>query len=243
MWIAISASLLLGVGCKKDKEFIEENYAQDTLTVPASISYDGLMVGVRVFERTESSQGVEGLEDKDIVHNLALAEFGTPNFTDVGNVKLNDVELSKIPTNQYVSAVDGSKFKFQEGGKNKWRITGGQGFESITYTMNSKMPGLVKLEDVAESISKQSAVTFKIQSMPAHAQALIWTLRDAEGNHIQKESNESEITFTAENLSKISSGRYNLLKVVAYSMDTQNHGNKTLVFMNQTVDMRYLSVN
>ena len=75
-----------------------------------------------------------------------------------------------------------------------------------------------------------------MEDFPANAQAIIWQLKDINGNFIQKETLINEWTLTAAELSQLLPGKNSLIKVAAYSLEKWENGGKKYVFVNEMVE-------
>ncbi len=229
LFASLSFTLILSA-CKKDDDFVPEKYAEETVLYPESISeHDGIMLALRDYI------GID-LTNQEIPVDAGIAEFGNPALVNVGEVKINNKALTETSSNRYVSNIDTYNFDLNEGAQNKWAIAGGNGFSSFNKTLTVKMPGKIKFSNVPAVISLSESVTFKVEKYPNHTQAIIWNLKDIEGNFIQKETTTNELTLTAAELGALKAAENCLLKVAAYSMENWESGGKKYVFINQTVE-------
>lgn len=227
------ASLSLTIvcaACKKDEEFIPQKYAEETILYPNEIpAHDGLMLSIRDYI------GID-LTNQEIPVDAGVAEYGSPVLVNVGEVKVNNKALTATSSNKYVSNIDVINFDFNEGSQNRWAIAGVEEFPAFNRTLTVKMPGKIAFDDVPEIISLSGDVTLKVEKFPNHAQAIIWNLKDVEGNFIQKETTTNELTLTSAELAKLKPAENCLLKVAAYSMETWESSEKKYLFINQTVE-------
>lgn len=224
--------ILLG-SCSKEKDLAPDKYAEDSITIPEGLDdYDGLMVAVRNY-----ISKVE-ITEEPIVQDVAYSEFKVDGkFADVGQVKLNNKILFRVPSNQYVSLPDDENFKLNEGSKNVWNAGGKSGFPKFEKILTVSMPGLVIFDEVPSEISLSQGFSAKVKNVPTHTISLIWVLKDVEGNSIQKTTKTSEVTFTPSDMSSLKPGIRSLIKVAAYSIEEWSHEGKTFFFLNQTTDL------
>lgn len=230
LFLSVVAATVL-FSCKKEDNFVPEKYAEETVLFPDGIEeYDGMMMAVR------DMIGIDLTGKQEIPVDLALAYFDQSGYKDVGQVKLNNKLLDLTSANQYVSNLENINFGLDGSTQNRWQVEGGNGFSSFNKVLTVRMPAKIVFEAVPAVIALGQEITLKVESLPNHAQTIIWQLKDVEGNFIQKETTINELTLTASELSKLSAGRNSLLKVAAYSMEKWANSGKQFVFINQTVE-------
>lgn len=216
--------------CKKEEPFTPAKYAEESVLYPAIIpEHDGIMMSIRDYI------GID-LTNQEIPVDAGIAEYGRPVLVKVGEVKLNNKALTETSSNKYVSNIDVINFDLNEGNQNKWVIEGANGFTAFNKNLTVRMPGKIKFENVPAVLSLSQAVTLKVEKFPNHAQAIIWNLKDVEGNFIQKETTANELTLSVAELGTLKAAENCLLKVAAYSMENWESSGKKYVFINQTVE-------
>lgn len=217
--------------CKKEDNFVPEKYADETILFPEELGEpDGLMMAVR------DMVGIDLTGKQEIPVDLALAYFNPSGYVEVGEVKLNNKLLDLTSANQYVSNLENISFELNGSTQNRWSIAGDNGFETFNKVLTVRMPAKIVFDAAPAVIALNQQITLKVESLPNHAQAIIWQLKDVDGNFIQKETTTNELTLTASELSRLSAGRNSLLKVAAYSMEKWTNSGKQYVFVNQTVE-------
>ena len=226
-------SLVAGIliSCKKEDNYVPEKYADETVIYPVGIEdRDALLLSIRDYVKVDNSSTAE------ISVDFAFAEFFDKEFMNVGPVKLNGDSLVKTSAEFYVSNLDKNDFGLNPGTQNQWFIGGGNGFTTFNRMMEVKMPAKIVLESVPNSIALNTEVTLKAKNFPENAQAIIWHLKDVEGNFIQKETVTNELILSSSELSQLVPGKNSLIKVVAYSMERWENGGKQYVFLNEMVE-------
>jgi NifB/MoaA-like Fe-S oxidoreductase len=108
--------------------------------------------------------------------------------------------------------------------------------------MEVKMPAKITFDALPDIISLEKNITLKVKNFPTNAQAIIWQLKDIDGNFIQKETLTNELTLTSAELSQLIPGRNSLIKVAAYSLDKWDNGGKRFVFINEMVETANLEL-
>ena len=224
--------------CKKEEVYVPEKYAEESVLYPEGIEErDALLMAMRDYVRVEITGNSE------ISVDFALAQFTDKKFKAVGQVKLNNDSLVKTSANFYVSNLDKINFKLNPGTLNKWSITGGNGFTAFNRTLTVKMPAQIVFDSLPKSISLNNNITLRVKDFPLHAQAIIWQLKDVDGNLIQKETFNNEWTLTAAELSKLVPGKNCLIKVAAYSLEKWENGGKKYVFVNEMIEKADIELN
>ncbi|MCO5231278.1 MAG: hypothetical protein M9958_09010 [Chitinophagales bacterium] len=224
------------VSCKKDDDYTPMKYAEETILYPENIeTIDALLLAIR------DDIGID-LLNKEISVDFAFARFGDASSSDVQEVKLNNTVLSKTSANQFVSPIDKNNFNLNAGVQNKWDISGGANFPSFNKTATVKMPGKIAIDQEADIINLNQAITLRIKGIPANAQSIIWQLKDINNNYIQKETTTQELTLTVEELKKLAPGENSLLKVAAYSLERWEANGKHYAILNEFVDTREIQL-
>lgn len=219
------------LSCKKEDNYVPEKYAEETVIYPEGIeNRDATLLAIRDYV------GVDLTGLTEIPVDFGLAEFLDTEFKNVGKVKLNNDSLTKTSAEFYVSNLDNINFDLNPGNQNQWSIEGGNGFAAFSRKMEAKMPAKIVFDALPNFISLSNNITLKVKSFPTNAQAIIWHLKDIDGNFIQKETLTNELTLTSSELSQLIPAKNSLIKVAAYSLDKWENEGKRFVFINEMVE-------
>jgi hypothetical protein len=234
LFVFINFALL---SCKKEDNYVPEKYAEESILYPEGIeNRDATLLAIRDYVGVDLTGTIE------IPADFCLAEFLDTEFKNVGQVKLNNDVLSQTSANIYISSLDDINFNLNPGNQNLWLIEGGNGFSAFNRKMEVKMPAKITFDALPNIITLGNNVTLKVKNFPTNAQAIIWQLKDIDGNFIQKETLTNELTLTSAELSQLIPGRNSLIKVAAYSLDKWDNGGKRFVFINEMVETANLEL-
>ncbi|MCO5234393.1 MAG: hypothetical protein LC105_02415 [Chitinophagales bacterium] len=234
--IILPCLFILLISCKKKDDFTPIKYAEETILYPENIEdIDALLMAIR------DDIGID-LLNKEISVDFAFARFGQTNSVDVGDVKLNNILLSKTSANQYISPIDKNNFNLNSGIQNKWEIEGGSDYSAFNKSASIKMPAKITLDQVPDVIPLNQAITLKVNGLPSNAQAIIWQLKDINNQYIQKETTTSQLTITIDELKQLSLGENSLLKVAAYSLEKWEMDGKKFAFLNEFVETKNIQL-
>lgn len=231
LFLVLTLATATAFSCKKEEQYIPEKYADESVIYPEGIDdRNALLLAIRDYV------GVDITGTSEIPVDFALAEFKDNEFKNVGQLKLNGDTLTKTSANFYVSNLENINFNLNPGNQNQWSIVGGNGFSAFNRKLEVKMPTKIVFESLPDFISLSSNITLKVKSFPNNAQAIIWQLKDVDGNFIQKETTANELKLTSSELSQLVAGKNSLIKVAAYSLEKWENDGKKYVFVNEMVE-------
>ena len=241
--IALFASALI-FGC--DGESNNPDAASESSNpLPATPGdANAVLAAIKVKANTPVAVPVPGI---DILIDVASANFysgsgGTGSLVNVGNVALNDYQLTTVGGNSYINNPLDIMLSLNAGQTNKWDVAGANGFAAINHTTAKRMPGVVSFSNVGDEISKAGNVTLTIQAIPANADNLLWVISDG-SKVITKEVKANTVTFTAAELSDLKATATGIVQVAAYNTEGKDFGGKKVYFINETVDSKFVKIN
>ncbi len=243
-WIAalFASALIFGCdGSSKDPDTSTQS-SNPLPTTPGDAN--AVLAAIKVKANPPGGVPVPGI---DILIDVASANFysgsgGSGSLVNVGEVKLNDYKLTTVGGNSYINNPTDILLSLNAGVSNKWNVVGANGFTAITHTTAKKMPGVVTLTNVGESISKAGNVTLTIQALPANIDNLLWVISDG-SKVVTKEVRATSVTFSSSELSGLKATATGIVQVAAYNTEGKDFGGKKIYFINETVDSKFVKIN
>jgi hypothetical protein len=226
------------VGCKKeDVDPKPTEQAETVIIIPDQPeSTDAVLVCVR----SSSEPLLSGLPPSNV--DLVRAGFGNITLTDVGDIKLNNVILRKLPNNTYINGDLVIDYKIDPGTNPLWTAVGGGTFPAMNHRCAVKIPGLTELQNVPKTLVRSSGQSFSIKELPLNSSGVLWRLADAKGNQLQKQTSGTEVSFSSLELSTLSSSRNAVIQAVNFSTETLDSSGKRYFFVLETMDYAYLDI-
>lgn len=228
----------LNAGCKKEELDTEPTEQAETAIVIPDLpeATDAVLVGVR----SSAEPLLPGLPPTEV--DLVRANFGSANSVDVGDVKLNNVVLRRLPNNTYINGDLLIDYKINPGSNPIWTAIGGSGFPALNYRCTSRVPGLTELQDVPNTLIRASDQTFSIRELPVNSSGVIWMLADARGNKIQKQTSGTEVVFSSAELGTLAASKNAVIQAVNFTTETLDTAGKRFFFVLETMDYQYIDI-
>ncbi len=224
--------------CDKSEPDAEpDEQANTAILIPdAPIGTDAVLLCFR----SSAESLLPGLPPSTI--DVAQATFGSPAYVDAGNVTLNNIALRKLPNFVYINGDLVIDYKIVSGTSPKWIVSGGSGFDGFEYTTTAKIPGLIALKDAPFIVRKSADLTLEVTELPASTTSIIWMIADAKGNVVKKETNTTNASFNAADLSVLEVSKNAVIQVVAYNAESTSLSGKTYFFVQETMDYVYADI-
>jgi hypothetical protein len=234
----IFLSAFLFVCCKKEEVDTEPTeQAETAVIIPEQPeAADAVLICVR----SSVEPLLPGLPPSNV--DLVRANFGSVTSEDVGDVKLNNVLLRKLPNNTYINGDLVIDYKIDPGSNPLWTVAGGGTFPALNYRSVAKIPGLTELQNVPTSLIRASGQSFSIKELPTNSSGVLWLLADARGNKVQKQTSGTEVSFSASELSALQASRNAVIQAVNFSTETLDTAGKRIFFVLETMDYQYLDI-
>lgn len=243
-WIAALFASVFIFGCDGGSND-PDPISQSSNPLPATPGdANAVLAAIKVKANTPVAVPVPGI---DILIDVASANFysstgGTGSLVSVGNVSLNDYNLTTVGGNSYINNPTDIMLSLNSGQTNKWNVAGANGFAAINHTTAKRMPGVVSFTNVGEEISKSGNVTLTIQAIPANIDNLLWVISDG-SKIVTKEARATSVTFSSAELNELKSTSTGIVQVAAYNTEGKDFGGKKIYFINETVDSKFVKIN
>jgi hypothetical protein len=188
---------------------------------------------------TMNTGGIDlGLGDIEVDFGTAYASFvDAGKNVAVGTVKAGDTELKMEANKIYLSPFSltsptGITFE----GNVTWTVEGGNGFSAINYTSSKAFPKATGLS-ADETVDRSTSYTVSVSSVSA-ADSIFYGVNDV---YKTVAGNVKSVTFTPEELSKLSKGSA-FVQVAPYNFEMKENGTKDIIYGNQIVISKLVTI-
>jgi hypothetical protein len=178
----------------------------------------------------------------EVEYGIGVAVFfnGTDynTFIDGGTVKCEDETLSRFENGTYSTYSQTSATGIDFSGNANWEVSGAGVIPSFTHTANRGFPGISAISS-PETVTRANGYTVTFDGAMTNTDSVIWVVGSKQFSTTGPLNSR---TFTADELSDLTTGAGNIIQVAAYNIDSEVYGGKTFYFINEMVVTKTVTV-
>lgn len=227
--ILIAATLplmLIIAGCSKDEDVVPDNNDANNYIYADAF---GAMVAIKTITYTEV-MGTLIPTELNTATAVFVSEAGSSSFTDARTVMLNSKTLKRNSNNSYVYDNFLEPLSFSEV---HWEVEGKGNIPALAKTNNRAFPSFSGYGNLPESITRADGLTLALGNQVSQADSTLVSIIGG-GKSVMKTvaGNAANVTFSASDLSAISSGS-GMIQLTPYNISIETVSGKKFYFINQ----------
>jgi hypothetical protein len=178
----------------------------------------------------------------EVEYGIGVAVFfnGTDydSFISGGDVTCEEEELSVFDNGSYSTYSQTSATGLDFSGNPNWTVSGAGDIPAFEHTANRGFPGISAISS-PETITRANGYTVTFNGNMTNTDSVIWVVGNKQFSTTAAMNTR---TFTADELSDLTTGAGNIIQVAAYNLDSEVYGGKTFYFINEMVVTKTVTV-
>lgn len=199
----------------------------------------GTLVAVKTVTTIDPGFGVP---PQDIDYGIGVAVFfnGTDyeTFISGGDVTCEEEALTRFDNGSYSTYSQTSATGLDFSGNPDWTISGNGDIPAFNHTADRGFPGISKITS-PDVVTRANGYTVTFQGNMSNTDSVIWVVGSKQFSTTVAMNSR---TFTADELSDLTTGAGKIIQVAAYNLDSEVYGGKTFYFINEKVVTKTVTV-
>lgn len=198
--------------------------------------------GTFVAAKTVTTMTQPFIGEVEIEYGIGVAVFfnGTDYETYIngGDVTCEGEALSRFDNGSYSTYSQTSATGLDFSGNPDWTISGNGDIPAFNHTATRGFPGINKITS-PETITRANGYTVTFNGSMTNTDSVIWVVGNKQFSTTEAMNSR---TFTADDLSDLTTGAGNIIQVAAYNLDSAMYVGKKFFFVNEMVVTQTVTV-